>query len=103
MLEKDLEEKCRQCARDYGCKLIPLRSPGNKGVHDRFAVRAVGHVVLLEFKRRKQTHKVQPLQDWWQDYCEEFGILGLSCAHTFAQFRSIIIKYTDEYLRRRMT
>ena len=100
MLEKDLEEKCRQCARDYGCKLIPLRSPGNKGIHDRLLF-VPGHVVLLEFKRSKNA-KVQPLQDWWQDYCEEFGIPAYR-VHTFAQFRSIIIKYTDEYLRRKMT
>lgn len=72
MIEKTLEEKCRQSALKHDCKLIPLRSPGNKGIHDRLLFMP-GIVVLIEFKRAKSA-KLQPLQDWWQNYFEQMRI-----------------------------
>lgn len=90
-LEKDLEEKCRLSALKHGCKLIPLRSPGNKGIHDRLLF-GPSLVVLIEFKRSKNA-KVQPLQDWWQSYFETMKIPAYR-VWSLTHFNNILRMYT---------
>lgn len=91
MLEKDLEEKCRVSALKHGGKLIPLRSPGNKGIHDRLLI-LPNIVIFIEFKRRANS-KVQPLQDWWQAYFDNMQIPAYR-VHTLTHFNNIIRMYT---------
>jgi hypothetical protein len=93
MLEKDLEEKCRKVALKHGCRLIPLRSPGNKGIHDRLLF-VPGRVVLLEFKRSKNA-KVQPLQDWWQGYCDVM-LIPAHRIHTLTGFNNLLKYYLNK-------
>lgn len=71
-LEKDLEEQCRQLVRERNGELLPFRSPGNKGVHDRLLI-LPGFFAMVEFKRAKKA-KVQPLQDYWQERCTQLGL-----------------------------
>lgn len=92
-LEKDLEEKCRQLVRARNGELLPFRSPGHKGVHDRLLILR-GFMGLVEFKRGKKA-KVQPLQDYWQDRCTQLQVpaFRVVCLNDFHALLHLIDLY----------
>ena len=52
MIEKDIEEKICQAARDCGWLVLKLTSPSRRGAPDRMLIRD-GDVVFLEIKTPK--------------------------------------------------
>lgn len=52
MLEKKIEEKFRESAKQAGGKAYKFTSPGNDGVPDRIAVLPGGRIGFVELKQK---------------------------------------------------
>jgi hypothetical protein len=61
MLERDIEKKVCDYAKDHGCLAYKFTSPSRAAVPDRLFIGPTGHMWFVEFKREGQ--KPTPAQE----------------------------------------
>jgi hypothetical protein len=74
MLEKEVEKKCGDIAKRYGCLWLKWSSPSQRGVPDRILICPGGRVVFIEVKR--PGGKLTALQGSWLRKLNRQGVLA---------------------------
>lgn len=62
-LEKDVEKKVCDYAKQMGCYVRKFTSPSQRSVPDRIIITPAGRVIFIEFKRAQQAGYTVDLQD----------------------------------------
>ena len=72
-LEKQLEEKCCEYARQKGIVAVKLENVGMVGIPDRMFIGAGGKTIFVEFKSPSRKGVISPMQKFWLDFLGDAG------------------------------